>query len=540
MPNNDFKILIQAIIDAKDVQTRLNAMKDLSVKINNLNLDKSVIDSLRNQLSKNGIDLNLALGNINQVQEQAAKTGKQIGKQISDNVEKAINNIDTGINISEANTEKVRDTLLANMDSYKSVHNALLSPDIKSASIQAKTLGGLFKENADKFSNWLFAGSVTSEGLRSIKEAVAELKQVDNILVEISQTSDMTESQLKNLGITAFDSASELGKKATDYLTAIREMSRSGYRGPQAEDMANVSLLAQAAGGVDADLANQYILATNAAYKFQGEASKLNTVLDGQNMITNRNSVSLADMASAMSESGTVASRYHIPIEEFSAMIGTIESVTKIGGKETGTGIKSILTNLQNIASSKISDTLNEANASMTKFVNGTVQLRDPVSILRDLSAAFNALDESDPMREKILTDIGGKDQANTLAALLQNMDLFDKMLEDYSEGAGSAVADAKKAAESWSGVINKVSNSWTSLIQNFVNRDAVIDTFEVIDSLIQKLDQFQNLIGTSGTLGLGAGLFASIKNVGRHKMFCLKLNMPTFICVLLDTRVFI
>ena len=79
MPNNEFQVLIQAIVDAKDVQTRLNAIKDLSVRIEKVNLDKSAIDSLRNQLSKNGIDVNLVLGNVNQVQAQATKAGQQIG-----------------------------------------------------------------------------------------------------------------------------------------------------------------------------------------------------------------------------------------------------------------------------------------------------------------------------------------------------------------------------------------------------------------------------------------------------------------------------
>lgn len=90
MPNNEFQILIQAIVDAKDVQARLNAIKDLSVKIEKVNLDQSAIDSLRNQLSKNGIDINLVLGNVNQVQAQATKAGQQIGKQIQTGIDSVI------------------------------------------------------------------------------------------------------------------------------------------------------------------------------------------------------------------------------------------------------------------------------------------------------------------------------------------------------------------------------------------------------------------------------------------------------------------
>lgn len=90
MPNNEFQVLIQAIVDAKDVQARLNAIKDLSVKIEKVNLDQSAIDSLRNQLSKNGIDVNLVLGNMNQVQAQAAKAGQQIGQKIQSGIDNVI------------------------------------------------------------------------------------------------------------------------------------------------------------------------------------------------------------------------------------------------------------------------------------------------------------------------------------------------------------------------------------------------------------------------------------------------------------------
>lgn len=90
---DEFKILFKAIVDAKDTQAQLNAIKNLSVKIEKLNLDQSAITELRNQLSKNGIDVNLVLGNTNQLQNRAKQTGQQIGKLVSDSAEKAISGV---------------------------------------------------------------------------------------------------------------------------------------------------------------------------------------------------------------------------------------------------------------------------------------------------------------------------------------------------------------------------------------------------------------------------------------------------------------
>lgn len=344
------------------------------------------------------------------------------------------------------------------------------------------------------------------------------MKELDNTLTEISKTSGMAGDELKELGMSAYDSASRYGRTASDYLTGVQEMARSGFYGNKGTAMAEQSLLAQAAGDMSADVANQYILATNAAYKFNGEAEKLNAVLDGQNMVANRNSVALADMAAGMSKAGTVASSYNVSVEDLTAMIGTMEAVTKSGGEEVGNSLKSILINLQNVTSSKITGTLAKANASMTEFVNGAEKLRNPIEIIRDLAETFNKLDEDDPLRAEILTNVGGKYQASKLAALLQNVEMMDKMLADYSEGAGSAMAESDKSANNLTGTLNKLSNTWTELVNTFVNTDGLKGAVNVLNNILQSVTGIVDKLKMSGTIGLGAGLFAGIKNTGIFK----------------------
>lgn len=118
-----------------------------------------------------------------------------------------------------------------------------------------------------------------------IMRSVSELKEMDNTLTEISKTSDLTISQIKQLGKDSFENASKYGRTANDYLIGVQEMSRSGFYGKQAEELAELSILGQAAGDMNRDVSNSYLLATNAAYNYQGSVQKLNTVLDGQNMI---------------------------------------------------------------------------------------------------------------------------------------------------------------------------------------------------------------------------------------------------------------
>lgn len=345
--------------------------------------------------------------------------------------------------------------------------------------------------------------------IQTIQNSVIELKNVDSILTEISKTSDMTTDQLTKLGETSFDSASKWGKKASDYLLGIQEMSRSGYYGKQAEQMAETSILAQAAGDLNSDVANSYLLASNAAYQYSGNVQKLNALLDGQNMITNRNSVSMQDMAEATTQAASMASELGVQENQLSAMIGTIESRTKAGGNEVGNAIKSLLINVQNVNNSKIAETFKKAGVAQTEFVNGVEKMRNPIEVLEDLAKVFNQLEESDPLRTEILTNIGQKYQANKLSALLSGWSDYEKMLVDYSEGTGSAAKEAEKSANNWEGSLNKLSNTWTGFIQNFTNSNMITSGLQGLTGIIKIIDTVVSKAGTLETVMgvLGGGL---------------------------------
>lgn len=204
------------------------------------------------------------------------------------------------------------------------------------------------------------------------KQSLTEIKELDRMLTRIGKTSGLTSGQLARLGTEAYETAGKYGRSAGEYLSAVEQMSQAGFRGSKGAALAEQSLLAQSAGGMDAELANQYILATDAAGRLNGEARQINAVLDGQNSISARHSLAMADMAAAMNEAGGAASRYRVSMQDLSALIGTVAASTSLPGSEIGSGIASILHNLQDGASPDIADTLRAANVSMTEFANGS------------------------------------------------------------------------------------------------------------------------------------------------------------------------
>lgn len=82
----------------------------------------------------------------------------------------------------------------------------------------------------------------------------------------------------------------------------------------------------------------------------------------------------------------------------------------------------------------------------------------------------------------------------NQFAALLSNWSTFEKILKDYDDGAGSAAEEAKKSATNWEGSLERLNNSWDSLVRNFVQTDKMKSGINLINLLVKALQGFINL----------------------------------------------
>lgn len=393
------------------------------------------------------------------------------------------------------------DSLLAKLKNASSVTDSefkkisanfrTLKAEVKSAGLEGGTIFTGLWDNIKKFSSWMSMTSLISTMVMDVRKSITELKELDTILTEISKTSELTTEELAELGRTSFDSASKFGKKASDYLTGVQEMYRAGFE--NAPKMSELSILAQAAGDLTSDAANDYLIATNAAYSFGGSIEKLNAVLDSQNYITNNAAVSMQDMAEATSEAASMAAQSGVKIEELSSLIAVAVSKTRESGSEVGNALKSLFVNLQDTTSDPIVSAFEAVGISMTEIVNGSEKLKTPIELIKELSAAFVKLDEGDTRRANILSDIGGKYHANTLAAILSDLDSYYEMLDYYSQGQGSAAEEAQKTAESWEGMLNTLENDWTKFVNEFVDSD-------LFKSLIESARRFIDVLSDASS----------------------------------------
>ena len=441
MANSNWSVLLKAELDKTGVNSDLKTIQGILDRSTLKMMPKLQDADIRNQIQSissliakdlnktynlkiNSKDVMSALKSVEKefgvTEQQAQKLQASLNLNKSDFLNKTTAYLRSNTALSKelaaeiVNIQKAVDRV----DDASGLRN--LERQFKSVQLQAKATGQTGRNmlsqiglDVKNFSQFLGAGTLVMQTINQIRNAVNEFKEVDTILTEISKTSGQTREELEGLGKTAYESASAYGRTVTDYLDAVKEMNRAGFYGESGNKMAELSLLAQSAGDLDSTLANDYLLASNAAYQLGGDIEKLNGVLDGQDLITNRNAISMQDMTSAMTVVGSQAANSRVNIDELSAAIGTMVSSTRKSGNEVATSLKAIFINLQNVASDKINNTLKAAGTSMTVMKDGIEQLRTPMEILKDLAKTYRELDDADPLKAQITTNIGGKHHAD-------------------------------------------------------------------------------------------------------------------------------
>ena len=380
------------------------------------------------------------------------------------------------------------------------------------------------KQAAQSFTQWFSVSTAVMTMISKTREAVSTLKEVNTLLTEVSKANDkLTKSQLEGIGDRSFETASRYGRKATDYLAGVQEMSRAGYQ--DAEAMGALSVKAQGAGAMTADVANSFIVATDKAYKLNGSLTDLTEVMDGINYITNHNAVNMTELSEGFSVVASTAASFGVEANELSAALGTMSASTQQSGSEVARAFRAILLNIRQVSDeeegidaeglTKYEEACNALGVSLKKTVGGVQELRDPMEVLKELSEEYNKLSDTDIKKVNLLNSVGGKLRSTQLDALLRGWKDYEKMLGQFEDGLGSMDKEAAKTAKSWEGTWNKVSNTFTDTVGNIANSDAVITLGNTINGILTLLNKFTGALGSAGSIGLGVGLFAGLKNVG-------------------------
>lgn len=371
----------------------------------------------------------------------------------------------------------------------------------KATKDQTKSHESLLK-SVGKFTQWYLIAGAVSSVTRAFTDAISTMKAVDDELVAVRKTTDLTTSELEKVEKQAYKTASAYGFTADAYLNSVAEFARAGY-GDQMEDLAELAMKTQLVGDVTGEVANQFLLSVDAAYQFNGAVSELEKVLDGANEIDNKYATSIQKIAEGLGTVAPVAAQAHLGVDELTAAIGTITAVTQRSGSEAARALRALILNI-------VGDTKTEIEEGVTWTTGEIAGLREvlekyapaAVEAARATGEVINPMEAiaalADSMEKGLLTeqelmetvsDIGGKLRTSQLLALIQNWDMYQSMLVDYGNAIGSADKEVENALDSWTRKTEVLKNTWTEFLTNFVNTDMVKDGIDALTQAIEFLD---------------------------------------------------
>lgn len=381
----------------------------------------------------------------------------------------------------------------------------------------SETLGSIAK----KFSVWQLMNAGINQVIRSFREALSTMKEVDTELTAIQKVTNNTDAEMAKLSEHAYDVASQYGVAVSDYLESTGTFAKAGYK-ELSEDMAELATKTQLVGDVNAETANKFLLAADAAFQMQGNVDDLSSVLDKANEIENHYATSIEKMAEGFPIVANVASMANMSIDELLAGLGTITAVTQESGAMAARALRSLILNILGDTETELEDgvtwtkeeieSLNQVlwtySEDAMKAAQATGEIVNPMKAVAGLAQAYKEGVLTQAELAKIESDLGGKLRTNQLDALIKNYDMYSAMLDKVSDSAGSADKEVSVMLNSWQSKTNILDNKWTEFISHMLDTDLIKGALDGVIKMVEVLDtDFGHIIVT--TAGVTGGIYA-------------------------------
>lgn len=283
--------------------------------------------------------------------------------------------------------------------------------------------------------------------------------------------------------------------------------------------------------GMNIDEATTSLVSIMKAYDID-----VNNVLDGImskiNDIGNKFGTSNTEIAEGLKKSSAAMAAVGSSLEDNIALFTAGQEIVQ-DASQVGNAIRSIALRIRGYdeETEQLSNDLVDVTgkvANLTKVAsNGgrgislftdtsQTEYKSLVTYLGEISDIWDELDQKS--QNELLDKLFGKNRAQVGAAIIKNFDAVRNSIEAMGNSTGSADREMNVIMDGLDYKLNRLKETGTGIAQNLFQRDEMKSIVDRLTSFLEVIDSLTSKIGLLGTIGLGAGLFAGIKNVGRWK----------------------
>lgn len=498
-----------------DYETKLN---DFKTRYSKTNIDFSGFESVFNNF-KNGIgtvnDLKLAFNQL----ENSAKMGMQSLKSQSsslDPIQQALNNMRdiptmlksletnmsglqnkttlTGISVDDLISRYMK--LKAEMDAaggkvpldgswakeYQKLMSDVVSATKRVAAEQKKaekanqSFFASLKKNFSFLSYWTSASYIFMTSIRKIKEMVGNVRELQEALVNINYTMELSGRQLKEIGESSLQMAKDLNTSAGNILGAVKLYANAKESAESILQKAQPAIMLSNVTGFSGEESAKYL--QTIMNQFDLTQDDLMGISDTIQAISQSIAHDFADGIVQINEgiatSGEVARAAGMDLSEYASMIGMLVEKTGLQGSQLGNSLKTIITRttkagkIMGIDEGEISDAEKSLRSVGIEVRKTDGEFKDFNITMGELSKQWESL--SDVEKSNISFNLAGTRQINVIQTLLRNWSDYEDLVNKANNSTGVTLENQEKYAASLEGKLGELSAIWSNISNDTIS----------------------------------------------------------------------
>ena len=412
--------------------------------------------------------------------------------------------------------------------------NTALTQVQQSAMAAGKTgnsLGSTFASALGKFGTWALVTNVLMTGSRAMRELVTNVRDLDAAMTELRKVTNETESTYTTFFDTAADRARDVGATMTDTIQATADFARLGYNVDDASKLADAALVYKNVGDEIADISTASQSITSTMQAFGVQADDVMSIVDKFNEVGNNFAISSDGIGEALKRSAAALAEGGNTLDESIALITATNEVVQ-NPEHVGTTMKTISMYLRAAkteaedageSTDGMADSVSKLRKEILALTGGQVDIqldedtyKSTYQIMKELSQVWDQL--TDVSQANLLERLGGKRNANVVAALLKNFDTAEEVVKASADSAGSALNENEKYLNSVNGKLQQLSSSFEELSSTFLSSNLMKGLIDGGNSAIQVFTKLVDTIGSIPTALAAFTLARSWINVAKGK----------------------
>lgn len=361
---------------------------------------------------------------------------------------------------------------------------------------------------------WGISSGIWNQMLSNTQQAYGYIKNLDTALNDIRIVTGQSAEQMRDFSKDANEAAKALAVSTRDYTEGALIYYQQGLDNDTVKALTDITAkTANVTGQSMAEVSEQLTAVWN-GYNVANEAAEkgfgiYEEYVDKLAAVGAATASDLEELAIAMSKVASSASMMGVNIDQLSAQVATIVSVTKQAPESVGTALKTIYARMGDLQVDGVDEfgtTLGEVSGTLESV---GIRVTDETGNLREMGAVMEEVAEkwqgwTEAQRQAIAVAMAGKRQYNNLTALFNNWSMYEDTLAVSKNAAGTLQEQQDTAMEALNKKLEVLRASSEEIYQDLFDSDSIGNLVEIFTKLVQAIDKVvKSFNGLKGILPL-------------------------------------